>query len=94
MIFGVAQLGASPGGPIRSIQITLQHMGMPVRPTGTLDQATVDAINGVFNGWDDAPPKLRTGKLTAHDIVRQLPIVSKFVHAAAGGAQVFHDVNG
>lgn len=87
-------LGSAGGSPIRTIQLTLVKMGIPVRPTGTLDQATVDALNGVFNGWDDAPPKLRTGKLTAHDVARQLPLVTKLVKQAAGGALVFPDVNG
>ena len=98
MIFGVlgrsASFGAATGGPIRTIQVTLAKMGLPVHPTGVLDDPTVDAINGVFNGWDDAPPALRSGKLTKHDIARQLPIVTRLVKQAAGGAMVLPDVNG
>lgn len=86
-VFGAAH------DPVPGIQRTLASMGIPVRVTGVLDQQTVDAINGVFNGWDDAPPALRTGKLTQHDIARQIGLVSKLVKHAAGGALVFHDVN-
>lgn len=95
MIFGQARadLGAAGGGPIRTIQVTLAKMGLPVHPTGVLDDATVQAVNGVFNGWDDAPPALRTGRLTKHDIARQLPVVVKYVRLAAGGAMVLPDVN-
>jgi len=95
VIFGQARvdLGAAGGGPIKSIQLTLSKMGLPVRPTGVLDDPTVTAINGVFNGWDDAPPALRTGKLTKHDIARQLPVVARLVRQAAGGAMVLPDVN-
>jgi len=100
VIFGVpgrseasAYFGAASGGPIRGIQHTLAAMGMPVRPTGVLDQPTVEAVNGVLNGWDDAPPALRTGKLTQHDIARQIGLVAKLIKQAAGGALVFHDVN-
>ena len=98
MIFGVPgrsdSFGAATGGPIKSIQLTLAKMGLPVHPTGVLDNPTVSAINGVFNGWDDAPPALRTGQLTKHDIARQLPTVAKLVKQAAGGAMVLPDVNG
>lgn len=96
MIFGQARvdLGAPSGGPIKTIQVTLAKMGLPVHPTGVLDDLTVSAINGVFNGWDDAPPDLRTGKLTAHDIARKLPVVTRLVKLAAGGAMVLPDVNG
>ena len=102
MIFGIpgrqdafgATFGAAGGSPIRNIQVTLSKMGLPVRPTGVLDDPTVTAINGVFGGWDDAPPALRTGHLTKHDIARQLPVVAKLVRQAAGGAMVLPDVNG
>jgi hypothetical protein len=86
MIFGVS-LGAAHGGsPIRTVQALLQRMGLPVKPSGVLDQATVDAINGVLGDWSDAPPQLRTGRLTAHDVARQLGAVSKYLKLAAGGA--------
>jgi hypothetical protein len=39
MIFGT-NLGAAGGGPIKTIQVTLVRMGVPLRPTGVLDQAT------------------------------------------------------
>jgi hypothetical protein len=98
VIFGVlgrsVSFGAASGAPIKTIQLTLAKMGLPVHPTGVLDQPTVDAVNGVFNGWDDAPPDLRTGRLTAHDIARKLPVVTRLVKQAAGGALVFPDVNG
>lgn len=82
------------GGSIKSMQHMLASMGLQVQITGVIDQATVGAINGVFAGWDDAPPAFRTGQLTAHDIAKHLPLVAKLVHQAAGGALVFHDVNG
>jgi hypothetical protein len=85
MIFG-ASSGAAPATPIRAIQQTLQHLGTGVRLTGRLDQATVDAINGVLGGWDDAPPALRTGKLSQHDIAAHIRDVAKYLRLAAGGA--------
>jgi hypothetical protein len=85
MIFGT-NFGAAGGGPIKTIQMSLAKMGVPLRPTGVLDQATVDAINGVFSGWDDVPPKLRTGQLTKHDVAVQIGAVSKYVKLAAHGA--------
>lgn len=94
MILGRAmgQLGAARG-PISTIQAHLRAMGMPVHASGALDQATVDGVNSVFNGWDDAPPKLRTGRLTAKDIAKQARLVAALMKKAAGGALVFHDVN-
>lgn len=96
MIFGQARvdLGAAGGGPIKSIQLTLSKMGLPVRPTGVLDDPTVTAINGVFGNWDDVPPDLRTGRLTKHQIAQRLPVVAKYVKLAAGGAMILPDVNG
>lgn len=85
MILG-SGLGAATATPIRAIQQTLQHIGLGVHVTGRLDQATVDAINGVLGGWDDAPPYLRTGKLSMHDIAAHLQDVSRYLRKAAGGA--------
>ena len=87
MILG-RPLGAAGGGPIKTIQTTLSKMGLPVRATGTLDQATVDAINGVFSDWSDVPPKLRTGRLTKHDVAANVGTVAKYVKLTAGGAMV------
>lgn len=81
--------GAWPA--VANMQKMLAGIGMAVRPTGRVDAATVDAINAVFAGWDDAPPKLRGGKLTQQQIERNLPAVSKYLHAAIHGAQDFGD---
>ena len=79
-------LGAVRTPPIRAIQQALHRLGTGVQITGRLDAATVDAINGVFGGWDDAPAYLRTGKLSQHDIAQHLADVSKYLHQAVGGA--------
>lgn len=88
MITAVTRLagGLSGSTSVVSLQQHLRAMGMQVRPTGVLDKATVAAINAVFTGWDDAPPKLATGRLTAHQISMQLPVVAKLVSLAAHGA--------
>ena len=70
-LFGAA------AGPIKSIQLDLKHLGIPLEPTGVLDDPTVTAINGVFAGSVDVPPKLATGNLTKHDIATNLPAVSR-----------------
>lgn len=90
MILGtpLGGLGAA-GGPIKTVQTYLAHMGLPVRPTGVLDAATVNAINGIFDGWDDAPAKLRTGRLTKHEIAAQIGVVAHYVKLAATGATSF-----
>jgi hypothetical protein len=82
-IFGAA------GGPIKTVQSLLVHMGLPVRVSGVLDDATVNAINGIFDGWDDAPPKLRTGRLTKHEVATNIGLVTRYVKRAAGGATNF-----
>lgn len=87
-IAGDSVFGAS-GGPIKTVQSYLARMGLPVRATGVLDNATVNAINGIFDGWDDAPPKLRTGRLTKHDIATQIAVVAHYVKLAATGATNF-----
>ena len=79
-------LGAVRTPPIRAIQQLLHQLGTGVQITGRLDAATVNAINGVFNGWDDAPPYLRTGKLNQHDVAAHLGDVTKYLQRAAGGA--------
>ncbi len=79
------ELGAA-GGPIKTVQTHLARMGLPVRVTGVLDAATVNAVNGVFDGWDDLPKKLRTGRLTKHEIATQIGLVTHYVKLAATGA--------
>jgi hypothetical protein len=70
-----------------AIQRDLMKMGISsVRMTGRLDTPTVGGINGVLGGWDDAPPALRTGQLTAPEIARKLPLVVRYVHLAVHGA--------
>ncbi len=78
------QLGASPS--VAALQRNLRAMGMPVRQTGVLDKATVASVNAIFAGWDDAPPALASGRLTAHQIAMKLPAVSHYVALAAHGA--------
>lgn len=75
--------------PVKNIQANLRKMGMPVRMTGVIDQQTVAAVNGIFEGWDDVPPKLRTGRLTPRDVGKQLALVNKYVQRAATGATGF-----
>jgi hypothetical protein len=87
-IAGDSILGAA-GGPIKTVQVYLARMGLPVHATGVLDAATVNAINGIFDGWDDAPPKLRTGRLTKHEIAAQIGLVTRYVKRAATGATSF-----
>lgn len=79
------------GGGIKRMQRELAGIGMPVKPTGKVDDATVDAINEIFHGWDDAPPLLKNGDLTARQISENLPFVEKYVKKAIGGAQEFGD---
>ena len=84
------------GGPamqpgVKNLQRRLASVGLPVRQTGVVDEATVEAINGIFSGWDDAPEKLRGGNLTAGQISKNLPAVTKYVKLALGGAQNFGD---
>lgn len=79
------------GGGIKGMQRELAGIGMPVRVTGKVDAATVDAVNAVFHGWDDAPPLLKNGDLSARQISANLPFVEKYVRKAIGGAQEFGD---
>lgn len=94
MIFGSSRGGlGGAAGPIKTIQLNLQKIGLPVHATGTLDQATVDAINGVFNGSVDVPPDLRSGNLSMHDIARRLPVVARSLKTIVRGSQNFENVN-
>ena len=79
-------------GPIKSIQLDLQKIGLPVQPNGVLDDPTVVAINDVFDGSVDVPPKLATGKLTKHDIASNLPAVSHALKVIVHGAMVLPSV--
>lgn len=86
--------GLSGGaGPIKSIQLDLIKIGLQVRASGVLDDPTVVAINGVFQGSVDVPPKLATGSLTKHDIASNLPAVSRGLKVIVHGAQNFENVN-
>lgn len=84
-------LGAAVG-PIKSIQLDLQKIGLPVQPTGVLDDPTVVAINGVFQGSVDVPPKLATGNLTKHDIAKNLSVVARSLKVIVHGAMVLPSV--
>lgn len=88
-IAGDSIFGAAGGGPIKTMQSHLARMGLPVRVSGVLDTATVNAVNGVFDGWDDAPAKLRTGRLTKHEIATQIALVTHYVKLAATGASSY-----
>jgi hypothetical protein len=83
--------GAS--GPIKTIQLDLRKIGVPIQPTGALDDATVQAINGIFAGSVDVPPKLATGSLTKHDIAANLGAVQRALKVVVHGAQNFEDVS-
>lgn len=90
--FGGATWGADFGAassPVRSIQSSLRRMGMPVRVSGVIDAATVEGVNGVLGGWDDAPPRLASGQLTAPEIKKLAPLVDRYIKKAAGGATGF-----
>ena len=77
--------GAS--GPIRTIQLDLQKIGVPVQPTGVLDDATVTALNQIFEGSVDVPARLATGRLTKHDIAREIPVVVRALKVVVHGAK-------
>jgi hypothetical protein len=85
--------GSTSSSPIKAIQKDLMRIGTEVRPTGVVDQATVTAVNNVFNGWDDAPPALRGGDLTAGQITKNAKVVAKYLHKAVGETTTFADVN-
>lgn len=94
MIFAAHGLGTSWGAdfgglgaasPVRSIQATLRQMGIPVRVSGVIDADTVDAVNGIFSDWIDAPPRLRAG-LSARNITRNAGLVNKYLRLAARGS--------
>lgn len=87
-----SSLGAA-GGAIRGIQTDLRKIGVPVRASGVLDEDTVNAINNIFEGSVDVPPALRSGQLTATQIVRQLGAVSKALKRVVRGAMTFEDVS-
>ena len=78
---------------VKNMQRSLASVGMNVKTTGVVDQPTVDAINAIFEGWDDAPAQLRGGDLTARQIQNNLPTVQKYLRQAIGGAQAFGDAS-
>jgi hypothetical protein len=82
--------GAKVSG-VKNMQRSLSNIGMPVKLTGVIDQPTVEALNAVFQGWDDAPARLRTGTLTAREIQSMLPAVQHYLHKAIGEAKDFGD---
>lgn len=85
-------LGAA-GGPIRTIQVNLNKIGVPVKPSGVLDDATVQAVNQIFDGSVDVPPKLATGHLSKHDIAANVGAVVHALNVIVHGAQNFQDVS-
>lgn len=80
-------------GPIRTIQVNLRKIGVPVKPSGVLDDATVQAVNQIFDGSVDVPPKLATGRLSKHDIVANIGAVIRALNVVVRGAQNFENVN-
>lgn len=86
-------LGGHGAGPIRAIQLDLKKIGIPVATTGSLDDATVQAINQIFNGSVDVPPRLATGNLSKRDIVANILAVSRALKIIVRGAQNFEDVS-
>jgi hypothetical protein len=88
---GTEKIGASMQPGVKSLQRRLASVGLPVKQTGVVDSATVQAVNGIFAGWDDAPANLSGGNLTAGQIAKNLGLVSKYVKKALGGAQNFGD---
>jgi len=81
--------GFGAASPIKTMQTHLARMGLPVRVNGVLDTPTVTAVNGIFDGWDDVPPELRTGRLTKHQIATRIALVTHYVKLAAAGATDF-----
>lgn len=76
---------------VKNLQRTLASIGLPVKVTGVVDDPTVEALNGIFSEWDDAPASLRGGKLTAAAVANNLPTITAYVRRAAGGAKNFGD---
>lgn len=86
--------GANPSNPVLAMQRDLLKIGSDgVAPTGKLDEATVRAINGVFNGWDDAPKSLTTGNLTLSQISKNQNVIARYLHKAVGEMKSFSNVN-
>ena len=79
-------LGAAPATPIRTLKRQLAAIGFQLQPDGVLDSPTVSAINSVLQGWDDAPARFKTGRLTRDQIAREIRTVSGLIKRAVGGA--------
>ena len=79
-------LGAPRSNAVRALQNDLRKLGVPVRASGVLDQATVDALNGIFEGSVDVPRALASGQLTAFQVARQIGLVHKALKIVARGA--------
>jgi hypothetical protein len=80
------RLGAPSSAQVKFLQKNLRAVGFSdIKVTGVLDAKTVAAINGIFGGWDDAPPKYKTGALTAAEIGKNLNTVVKLMKSAVGG---------
>lgn len=88
---GTEKIGAAMQPGVKNLQRRLASVGLPVKQTGVVDNATTNAINGIFAGWDDAPASLRGGNLTPGQISKNLPLVTKYVRKALGEAQQFGD---
>lgn len=91
-LFRTSSMGKAQVGVI-GIQRALASIGIPVKPTGKIDRATVEGVNNVLRGWDDAPPSLKKGELTSAGIARNLPAVSKAIKLALRGAKDFGDAS-
>ena len=91
---GAVVSGSQAKNPVLAMQKDLLKIGSDgVRPTGKLDEATVRAINGVFNGWDDAPKNLTTGNLTISQVSKNQALVARYLHKAIGEMKSFSNVN-
>lgn len=83
-----SSMGAgSKGMGIVALRRKLRGIGMDVKADGDVDQSLVDAVNGIFKGWDDAPKGLQAGDMTAQGLRTHVKLVNQLVDKAIGGAQ-------
>jgi len=83
-----SSMGAgSRGLGIVALRRKLRGIGMNVKADGDVDQPLVDAVNGIFKGWDDAPKGLQAGDMTTQGLRTHVKLVNQLVDKAIGGAQ-------
>jgi len=73
--------------PTSSLRKKLRSIGFDIKKTGPVDQDVVDAVNGIFKGWDEAPKGLQAGDMTVAGCRKYVAKVDELVGKAIGGAQ-------